>query len=1590
MAFCFFFFVPLNKPCLHNIKSMVKRVKPIFRISGIIALLFAFLLIGNVSEAVIRTSTGTTWTAANFGGTLPANGDTVIINSNMTGGPAAGLSFARLVVNSGFTFTNSTTAAYTISGTTSIDGIMSVTGNSGLRQFAGAVSINAGGSLLCTSSATFEFRGGIVNNGTCTLTGSGAKTFSTTAAQSLSGTSSISLATVTVNTGITLTNNNSGTLSFSTSNTITGSYVAGSGSTTSIAGTFSIGGSYTGNAGSVTGFATAATLAGAGTFSIPELSVPAGVSVTHSQTGAFTVSGTTTLDGTWSLSAGSGLKLFSNAVTINSGGSLSGGGNAPMEFRNGITNNGTLNLTGTGAKSFTTNNQSVGGTANFTMASLRVATGITLTNNTEGTSTHGGTNVINGTYNDGLDAGSFVFSGTLSVPIGGSLSALTTSPFTFSSASASAIVIAGTLDIGNISTTAFTASQTISGAGNVTFSTSSLNAGITLTISNTGIKQFYGAFTIPATAILTVTAAAGDLVFTNNMENAGTVTLGACPASIGGSLNSSAGTITGGAGIFSVGSSVNLTGAAILNLSTSTFSAVGPVNLGGTSQLTDGSSTGSNTFGGLVTVAAGCTFSTTLNSAYDFRAGIANDGTVNLGGTGLKSFTVFNQDLTGSGNITFSAISIPSGRILTNLNSGIITIGSATTASTIAGTYLDGDDAGTNVLTGTINISAGGTLNSATTSPWNLTGVTLTNAGSLTLTGTGDITSTTASTLAGTSGFTLNNLTVPASITFTLSNTAAKSISGNCTVAGTFSYTGASGLLTIGGNLAVSGTYTNGGGGTLVNGSVDLSGTGNVNFGGGNFTAGTTFNMSGTSTISDGSATGTNLFTGLVTIGSGCSFSNAAISIIYDFRGGIANNGTFNLSGGTVNFSTNNQTIQGNTISINTSVIAAGITVSSSGAVPVTFGATLTLNGNLDLTGAGTTTLNATAMSGAGNAVLQTLVLNSGTNTQTGTMTVLGTTSVITASHTISATAGLKRFDGLVSISTALTLSVSGAAPLQFGGGITSTGTFTQAGAGAVSFSGRQTIDGIGAVSFAGAVSSTEDLLLFKPSGAVTFNAAFTTGDTLYLLSNTACNVNGVTNLASLSTIANTTLTINANNFTVIGATNIGGLVVDIATGGTDTFTGPFTIATGGEFREQAGVSSSPWVFGSTFDNNGGFFNNTSSGAIVTFNGNVVNTGTFTRSGAAAPVILNNNISFTSNSAINITSGGVGCALTVNGNATIDLGSNSFTIGGDLNVNTPGSLNILSTGAFNVGGVSTITGTLELGPSEFTATGATNLNGSGAVTDGNDAGNNTFTGLVTLSASTGSFSSSNNSPYSFAGGITNAGTVNLSGTGTVTFNNTQTIAGAGAFQFQNFTVPATRTLTISATGVKSISGDVTNNGTITHSAASGTLAVNGTMNNTGTLTGGAAPLTMGVYTATGNFTNGAGATTVNGAVSLSGTANINMNSGNFSALSTTSLSGTSSITDANSTGSNLFTGLVLVGSGSSFSSASNSIYDFRGGIQHDGSSFSLTGSGAITFSTNNQSISGSSAMTMANVSIAGNGQHHLYRNKRFKSVDTGK
>lgn len=762
------------------------------------------------------------------------------------------------------------------------------------------------------------------------------------------------------------------------------------------------------------------------------------------------------------------------------------------------------------------------------------------------------------------------------------------------------------------------------------------------------------------------------------------------------------------------------------------------------------------------------------------------------------------------------------------------------------------------------------------------------------------------------------------------------------TVNSGFTLTHTGSAITLSGNLQVDGTYQLTTANLTVNGTTSISGT-----------------------LNDNNNIGTNRFDGLVTITGTGTISNSA-NPVFEFRGGITNNGSFTISGtGVTTFSTNNQAIQGNAFTFGAVTVATGITLSSSGSVPVTFNGNLTATGSIDFTGAGTTTLGGMTCSGAGSVILQTLsTVGTTTISQTGTLTVLGSTTTQTV--TVSSTIGLKKFTGLFTVSSG-TFSSTNAAPLEFLGGITANGNFSQTGAATVTFTGASTISGTGTVAFAGTVNTNNKLTLSKTAGTVAFNGALNVAGIFELSSSTSSTISGVGVVGSMISGAGTSFSIGANNFTVNGTTSIGGLVTDLAVGGIDTFTGAFSILFGGELKEEISVSNSNWVFGDTFSN-AGSFTNTSNGATITFNGNVTNTGTFTRTNSTAPIVFNNTIVFSSTNSIAITGGTM--AFTVNGDLTLSFGANDLTSGGTLVVNSAGSLAFTNLGLFSIVGTSSIvgqmncsnvttvsllgtvslsgSGSLKLASTNFTAGAATTLSGTSSITDNNNSGSNLFTGLVTNGAGC-SVSTSNNSPFEFQGGITNNGTLfSLTGSGLISFTtNNQTLSGSGTLVLGTVSVP-TNTLTngttvnISTLSVSSVASYTIN--------GSNTLSVSGATNLDGTM-----------FCATSSTVS------LNGALSVTGS--LNLSTSTFTAGSITTLSGTGILFDNNNGGSNLFIGLVTVGAGCSFSSGNTSPWEFRNGVFHDGTSFSLTGGGVVSFTTNNQSLSGSSQITINSVSI---------------------
>jgi hypothetical protein len=100
-----------------------------------------------------------------------------------------------------------------------------------------------------------------------------------------------------------------------------------------------------------------------------------------------TVNGITSISGTIRDNNASGNNIFIGMVTINSGGAwVMTDANTNIEFRGGVTNNGTMTATGTGTYSFTNNNQNIAGNNAITFSgNVSIVGNVKIINNNNNT-----------------------------------------------------------------------------------------------------------------------------------------------------------------------------------------------------------------------------------------------------------------------------------------------------------------------------------------------------------------------------------------------------------------------------------------------------------------------------------------------------------------------------------------------------------------------------------------------------------------------------------------------------------------------------------------------------------------------------------------------------------------------------------------------------------------------------------------------------------------------------------------------------------------------------------------------------------------------------------------------------------------------------------------------------------------------------------------------------------------------------------------------------------------------------------------------------------------------------------------------------
>lgn len=344
---------------------------------------------------------------------------------------------------------------------------------------------------------------------------------------------------------------------------------------------------------------------------------------------------------------------------------------------------------------------------------------------------------------------------------------------------------------------------------------------------------------------------------------------------------------------------------------------------------------------------------------------------------------------------------------------------------------------------------------------------------------------------------------------------------------------------------------------------------------------------------------------------------------------------------------------------------------------------------------------------------------------------------------------------------------------------------------------------------------------------------------------------------------------------------------------------------------------------------------------------------------------------------VTVTAAAAATSLTVTGTGSV-VNNSTLTISGALG--GTGGLTNSATGTLNLGGTSAITTLTAIAVGNivnYTGAGQTVKATSYATL--NVTGTATNSGTVTVATALGG-----------TGTLTNAATgiLNIGGTSLITgltataVGNVVNYTGAAA---QTIKATTYATLNFSGAGVKTNTGIVTVNTALTGTAmtngATGTLNIGGTSTIT-TLTATAVGNTVnynGVAAQTVKTTNyynltvtkaaGIAATTAAGTVNVTGvltvtSGTLNIAGSTIAVTGATNVSGTLGITNA--TGTKTFASLVTVNAGGVWNNSINELVTFRGGITHNGTTFTA-GTGTQTFAINSQAIGGASPINFGGI-----------------------
>ncbi len=502
--------------------------------------------------------------------------------------------------------------------------------------------------------------------------------------------------------------------------------------------------------------------------------------------------------------------------------------------------------------------------------------------------------------------------------------------------------------------------------------------------------------------------------------------------------------------------------------------------------------------------------------------------------------------------------------------------------------------------------------------------------------------------------------------TGTLSGTAGITVSGGLTIGSsmtnnytgdiTFNATSGTKTITSNGKTFGSNIIINGSGaiftpGDAFNTSGNLTVTaGTFALGANNVTIGGTTSITGT--LNDASATGSNLFTGTVTVNNGGTWSNSN-NPAYEFRGGLTVNSTstFSSGSGTYTFSTNAQTISGTqsyTLTNLSNTITSGSGLTFSGSNPTV--TTLTQGTNAVLTFSGTMpTISTLSASASGN----TVVYGGGT-----TQTVIGTTY----HHLTLNNGGTYTADNNITINGQMNVT---------------SGTFDPTSSYTVTGSGTNTLDVTGTIkvqhsTFAGSYISFETFNLNSGSTVDYALNGTQTIDNTPIYYNLTTSGGGTKTLGGATTVANSgTVTVSAGTFdpSTYLLTGNGTNTLTVASGatlnvGASTFSGSYsagfttvTLSSGSTVNYSLNGTQ-------TVDNSRTYYNlTTSGGGTKTLGGATVVTNTTT---LTAGTLSTGNYTFSTSSVA--LSGGTfnlgSSTISLNGTGTVwNYSSGSVTAG---------------------------------------------------------------------------------------------------------------------------------------------------------------------------------------------------------------------------------------------------------------------------------------------------------------------------------------